>query len=272
MFLKIKIFLMGLLFLLSSSALAVELETLTDSTDKGLAIVQKSYAADSGYVDFFAELTIVQGTEKGKEKLRHIRFWSIENGAQGEQSRSVFTYPPDVKGMARLSHIHSDSPDDHWIFLPDDKRVKRVSPTNQLSYFMGTQFTFEDFRLYRAEQVDKYTYKYLGNETYAGMECYKIERFPTGKKFTNYSRHIMWIDTEAFRVLKVDFYDLDKQLLKTMTRSKFELYEGRFWCMHEMEMVNHQTGDETLVIWSNYRFNTGLKESDFTRESLKRLR
>jgi outer membrane lipoprotein-sorting protein len=224
-------------------------------------------------VDFFAELTLVQKTANGNDNLRHIRFWSLEKGSDGaEQNRSIFTYPPDVKGYARLTHLRDNSPDEHWVFVPGDNRVKRVSPTTQLSYFMGTQFTFEDFRLYRAEQVDRYTYKYLKNEMYGGMECYKIARFPTGKDFTNYSRHIMWIDTKEFRVLRVDFYDKNDALLKTMTRSKFELYEGRFWCMHEMEMVNHQTGEKTLVIWSNYQFGTGLKESDFTRESLKRLR
>jgi len=272
MFLKKLLLCASLLLWFSAAVSATELELSSDPVAKGLAIAQKSYETDSGFVDFFAELTIVQQNRSGKEKLRHIRFWSLENGPTGEQSRSVFTYPPDVKGMARLSHLHADSPDDHWVFMPDENRVKRISPKNQLIYFMGTQFTFEDFRLYRAEQVNKYSYKYLENVQYAGLDCFKIARFPTGKKFTNYSRHVMWVDTDEFRVLKVDFYDHQDQLLKTLTRSKFELYEGKFWCMHEMEMVNHQTREHTLVIWSNYQFGTGLKESDFTRESLKRLR
>lgn len=273
MFLKCQLLCVGFLLLFSGNVLAVDIDSITDPKAKGVAIAQKSFDTDSGFVDFFAELTLVQKTANGADNLRHIRFWSLENGEDGEeQNRSIFTYPPDVKGLARLTHYNSNSPDDHWVFLPGDNRVKRVSPKTQLSYFMGTQFTFEDFRLYRAEQVGKYNYEYLGSESYGGMECYKIARFPTGKDFTNYSRHEMWIDTAEFRVLKVDFYDLRGDLLKTMTRSKFELYEGRFWCMHEMEMLNHQTGEKTLVIWSNYKFGTGLKESDFTRESLKRLR
>ncbi len=273
MLLKNQILVVSLLVLLSSVAFASpELEAISDPAAKGLAIAQRSYETDSGFVDFFAELTIVQKNDNGKENLRHIRFWSLEGDGNGEQSRSIFTYPPDVKGMARLSHLHADSADDHWVFLPGDNRVKRVSPNNQLSYFMGTQFTFEDFRLYRAEQVEKYSYKYLGNEEYAGLDCFMVARFPTGMDFTNYSKHILWIDSKEFRVLKVDFYDKKEQLLKTMTRSKFKLYKGKFWCMHEMEMVNHQSGEKTLVIWSNYRFGLGLEEKDFTRESLKRLR
>ena len=272
MFLKWNVLLASIVLLFSSSAMATEIAAMTDPEAKGLAIARKSYEADSGFVDFFAELTLVQKDKAGNDNLRHIRFWSLENGPTGEQNRSIFTYPPDVKGMARLTYLHTDSPDDHWIYIPGENRVKRISPKNQLSYFMGTQFTFEDFQLYRAEPVGQYTFKYLDNEQYDGMDCYKIARYPRGKKFTNYSRYVLWIDTKVFRILKVDFYDHHDQLLKTLTRSQFGLYEGKFWCMHEMEMVNHQTGEETLVIWSNYRFDLGLKESDFTRESLKRLR
>ena len=260
------------LLLNSQGVQAALLADIKDPGAKGLAIAQKSYETDSGFVDFFAELTIIQVDKSGDEHMRHIRLWAIEGEEGNEQSRSVFTYPPDIKGMARLSHGHNKTPDDHWIYLPEEKRTKRISPSNQLSYFMGTQFTFEDLRLYRAEQVDKYSYNYLGNEKIDGLDCYKIERFPTGKKFTNYSRHIMWIDRQEFRVIKVEFYDLAKQLLKTLSRSKFKLYKGKFWCMHEMEMTNKQTGEKTVVVWQNYRFDTGLKKSDFTPASLRRQR
>ena len=37
-------------------------------------------------------------------------------------------------------------------------------------------------------------------------------------------------------------------------------------------MENHQTGKSTRLIWSDYRFQTGLTERDFDRNSLKRAR
>ena len=252
--------------------MAASLDEIRDPQEKGMAIAQRSYETDSGFGDFYAELTIVQGDTKGKEDLRHIRLWGLESEQDGDRSISVFVYPPDVKGMARLSHTHETRPDDHWVYGPENKRVRRVSPTSQLSYFMGTQFTFEDLRLYRAESLAKFSFEYLGDEPYAGMECFKVRRVPVRKKFTNYSSQIMWIDKEEFRVLKVEFYNLKNILAKTLTRSHFKLYEGKFWAMQQMEMKNNQTGEHTLVIWSNYRFGIGLNESNFTRESLKRLK
>jgi outer membrane lipoprotein-sorting protein len=251
---------------------AAVIDEISDPMEKGLAIARRSYETDSGFDDFFAELTIVQGDTKGKEELRHIRLWGLENAQDGDRSISVFVYPPDVKGMARLSHVHKDRPDDHWVYDPENKRVRRVSPTSQLSYFMGTQFTFEDLRLYRAESLDKYSFEYIGEGSFDGMACYRVRRLPVRKKFTNYAAQVMWIDKEEFRVVKVEFYNRKDVLVKTLTRSHFKLYKGKFWAMQQMEMTNNLTGEHTLVIWSNYQFGLGLDESDFSRESLKRLK
>jgi hypothetical protein len=39
-----------------------------------------------------------------------------------------------------------------------------------------------------------------------------------------------------------------------------------------MLMENHQTGKSTLLKWEDYNFKTGLTDSDFSRNSLKRAR
>jgi hypothetical protein len=37
-------------------------------------------------------------------------------------------------------------------------------------------------------------------------------------------------------------------------------------------MENHQTGKSTRLLQSNYKYNTGLSERDFDKNSLKRAR
>ena len=37
-------------------------------------------------------------------------------------------------------------------------------------------------------------------------------------------------------------------------------------------MVNHQTGKSTRLLWRDYRFQTGLTQADFDRNSLARVR
>jgi outer membrane lipoprotein-sorting protein len=238
---------------------------------KGTEIGAESYRRESGFIDFFAELTLVQKDKHNKDIYRHIRLWGLERESKGDKSISVFIYPPDVKGFARLTYTHTEKPDDHWLYIPEKKRVKRLSPSSQLSLFMGSQFSFEDLRLYRAEKVEKFTYRYLYDEIYEELDCYVVERF-SRKEYSNYSRQVIWFDKEEYRILKIDFYDKSNKLLKTLTKSEYELYEGRFWCMRQMKMVNHQNGEETLVLWNNYTFNLGLTENDFTQNSLKRFK
>jgi hypothetical protein len=37
-------------------------------------------------------------------------------------------------------------------------------------------------------------------------------------------------------------------------------------------MINHQNGKSTGLEFSNYKFRTGLKATDFNKNSLKRIR
>ncbi len=245
--------------------------TERERVEKGMQIATESYRRESGFVDFFAELTLIQENGEGKNIYRHIRLWGLEREDEGDKSISVFVDPPDVKGFARLTHSHSDRPDDHWLYIPEKRRVKRLSPMSQLSRFMGSQFSFEDLRLYRAEKVEKYNYRYLRDELYKGMNCFVVERF-SRKEYSNYSRQVIWVDKKEYRIFKIDFYNKQNQLLKTLTKSKYKLYEGRFWCMGEMKMANCLNGKTTLVLWNNYKFGLGLTESNFTRKSLKRIK
>ena len=80
-----------------------------------------------------------------------------------------------------------------------------------------------------------------------------------------------WIDKQDFKVLKVDYYDRRGDLLKTLEASDSDLYEGKFWRASTVRMVNHQTGKSTELIWSDWKFKTGLKDDDFTRTRLQQV-
>jgi outer membrane lipoprotein-sorting protein len=81
----------------------------------------------------------------------------------------------------------------------------------------------------------------------------------------------VWLDSEAYRLVKMDFYDRKKALLKTLSASDFQQFLGHYWRPGKMNMENHQTGKSTLLEWSNYQFKTGLSERDFRSQTLKRV-
>lgn len=253
------------LTLLVFTSVAVQAET---PQEKGLAIAIEADKRNTGWQDSAANMTMTLRNKRGEESIRHLRVKSLEVENDGDKSLTIFDEPKDVRGTALLTFSHKSEPDDQWLYLPALKRVKRIASKNKSGPFMGSEFAFEDLS---SQEVEKYSYNYLRDEACADMTCFVVERFPVDKN-SGYTRQIAWIDQTEYRVIKVEFYDRKKSLLKTLEASDFNPYLDQFWRPGKMTMQNHQTGKSTVLDWSNYVFKSGLDEGDFTKNSLKRAR
>jgi outer membrane lipoprotein-sorting protein len=255
------------------SALSLTLVTtasfaLTQAEQKGLDISIEAKNRDVGWQDSTADMTMFLRNKEGHESIREIKIKSLEIQNDGDKSLTIFNKPRDVKGTAFLSFSHPVEADEQWLFLPALKRVKRISSRNKSGPFMGSEFAFEDLSSF---EVEKYTYKFLAEEQLNGLKAFKVEQYPVDEN-SGYTRRVVWLDTVEYRTLKIDFYDRKNSLLKTLTFSDYKQYLAKHWRADVQEMVNHQNGKSTELLWSNYAFKTGLADSDFNRNSLKRAR
>ena len=237
--------------------------------EKGLAITQEADRRNTGFRDFTADMLMILRNRHGQESKRNLRIRTLEVEEDGDKSLTIFDNPRDVKGTAFLTYSHKVRDDDQWLYLPALKRVKRISSRNKSGSFMGSEFAYEDIS---SQEVEKYTYKWIRDEVYGGRECFVVERYPVDKKNSGYTKQAAWTDKSEYRVLKVDYYDRKDSLLKTLTTKGHKRYLNKFWRAHEMDMVNHQNGKSTKLIWSDYKFGAGLKDRDFDKNSLKRAR
>ena len=235
---------------------------------KGLAIAQEADRRDTGFQDWAAELQMILRNSHGEESRRDLRMRSLEVTGDGDKSLVIFDRPADVQGTALLTYTHKKGDDDQWLYLPALSRVKRISSNNKSGPFMGSEFAYEDFS---SQEVEKYTYKYLRDETLHEKPCFVVERYPVDPR-SGYTRQVVWIDQAEYRVWKVEFYDRKKQHLKTLVLEGYQQYEKKFWRADRLSMVNHQTNKSTDLAWSNYKFKNGFKESEFDQNSLKRAR
>ena len=235
----------------------------------GFEIAARADRSDRGFDDSEVELEMVLRNAAGKESRRTLKIVTLEivDETLGDKSMVIFDNPNDIKGTALLSHAKILDPDDQWLFLPALKRVKRISSTNKSGPFVGSEFAFEDFT---ALELNKYDYTWLREEEYAGLVTDVIERSPRYEN-SGYTRQVSWVDRDIFQVRKVEFYDRRGDLLKTLTLADYRNYDG-VWRSQRMEMVNHQTGKSTDLIYGEYRFGIGLEEDDFVKGRLARLR
>lgn len=251
------------LSLLSFNALAETAE------EKGLALAIAADKRDNGWQDSTANMQMVLLNRQGESSLREIRTLSLEVQGDGDKSLTVFDKPLDIRGTAFLTFSHTQGADDQWLYLPALKRVKRISSRNKSGPFMGSEFAYEDMS---SQEVDKYTYKYLRDEPCGdGLTCFVTERYPTDES-SGYTKQVGWVDQKEYRPIKIDFYDRKNSLLKTLTFSDYHQYLGKYWRAHTLEMLNHQNGKKSILTFSDYQFKTGLKDSDFNKSKLKRLR
>lgn len=236
--------------------------------ERGLAIAQEADLRDQGFSDSTANMKMTLRNRRGKESIRNVRVKNLEVQGDGDKSLSIFDEPADVKGTASLTWSHSNKPDEQWLYLPALKRVKRISSKNKSGPFMGSEFAFEDIG---SQEVDKYTYKYLRDEALDGNDTFVLERVPVDKN-SGYTKQVTWIEKERYIALRVDYYDRKNSLLKTLTAKDFKQYLEKHWRAGTLEMNNHQSGKSTTLVFENYQFKTGLDDSDFNKNSLKKLR
>ncbi|MEM9024106.1 MAG: outer membrane lipoprotein-sorting protein [Bacteroidota bacterium] len=235
--------------------------------DKGLDIAKAADKRDEGFVNTQVNLKMVLKNKYGQESTRTMTNKTLEVTGDGDKSVISFNSPKDVKGTSSMTYTHKVGPDDQWLYLPAVKRVKRISSNNKSGPFMGSEFAFEDLS---SQEVEKYTYKYLADETYEGQACFKVERDPVDPK-SGYTRQVVWYNKDNYRLEKIEFYDRKNAHLKTLTYHNYKLYLGKFWRAQEMQMVNHQSGKETKLIFENYTFKSdAISEDDFTQNSLRR--
>jgi outer membrane lipoprotein-sorting protein len=248
--------------------LSLDITAAETPEEKGLAIAIEADRRDTGWDNQLSDMEMILRNKQGEESKRTLTIKTLEIENDGDKSLTVFDNPRDVKGTAFLSYTHALEPDDQWLYLPALKRVKRISSANKSGPFVGSEFAYEDLS---SQEVEKYSYKWLRDETLNGKETFVIERYPA-YEYSGYTRQIVWIDKSIYQPLKVEYYDRKNALLKTLTISNYRQYIHKYWRPDSMLMVNHQTGKETLLNWKNYQFNNNLDERDFDLNTLKRSR
>jgi outer membrane lipoprotein-sorting protein len=235
---------------------------------RGLEIAMEADRRDTGFGDFKAAITMILRNQHGESSERRMQVRTLEQASDGDKSLIIFENPGAIKGTAFLSFTHKADDDDQWLYLPALKRVKRIASSTKSGPFMGSEFAYEDIS---SQEVEKYSYSYIGEESFDDRNHFVVERDPADPK-SGYSRQVAWIDTEQYRVWKVEYFDRGGALLKTLTVADYSLYLDKYWRAKRWQMVNHKTGKETDLLWDEYVFANGFEDKDFNRNSLARAR
>ena len=217
-----------------------------------------------------------------REKIS-VRKRIILHGKHGYDYKDLvmITYPEYTKGLAVLTWAYTDihKQNDIWLWLPSMKKVRKVSQSEEDDSFLGTEFTVEDvstrrygyetYQLLGEERFKGYTCRYNKKTYFAGTPCYKIKAVPKRKNWY-YAYRILWIDKKTGVDIFEEFYDKRGRKFKEIFHY-LDTPENGCWTSRIWEVYNYRTGHTDTIIISPARYNTGLKERDFSPRILERM-
>jgi outer membrane lipoprotein-sorting protein len=231
-------------------------------------IIEEAERRAAGFHDFTATLTMTLGEADGTEREREMRVLGLEVPGDGQRTLLIFDRPRDLLGTSILTVTHRNERSEQWLYLPALRRSRRIATSDQSDAFMGSQFTYEDMV---AQEFHRYTYQYLREEEIGRARAHVLERFPTDERSV-YGSQIIWLDIEAYLVLRIDYFDRSHELVKSLAIEEYQQYAGKHWRPNRMVMTEARSGKSTTLAWSAYAFENGLTEEDFDPRRLGRPR
>ena len=206
--------------------------------------------------------------KRGKTRERTILSYSKDYGPD-TKTLMYFQQPADVKGTGFLAWEYEDASkdDDRWLYMPALKKVRRISGSSKNDYFMGSDFTYDDMG---DRAVDEDTHQFLREESFEENLCWVVESIPKEDDYM-YSKVIYWIRQDAYIAAKIEYYDRQGKLMKTLTCPDVRQTRG-FWTIYQFKMDNFQEKHQTILEMEEIEYDTGIEDNMFRVSNLERGR
>src|SRR6185436_7489290 len=183
-----------------------------------------------------------------------------------------FQFPADIKGTSFLEIEHIDGDDELWIYLPALQKIRKLVSNNKKDSFLGSDFSYGDML---PPRVESYRHAILRSEKIDGEDCYVVQSVPRSDNVRDdrgYSKKITWLRKSNLLEAKVEYYDLQEQLLKVqwVRQPKLLEPEQNRWIAQAREMVNVQTGHKTKLTFDVTDTSAQISDSLFSTRTLQR--
>jgi hypothetical protein len=193
------------------------------------------------------------------------------SGGIADRTLVRFTYPNDIAGTSFLVWERPSGDDDRFLFLPALGRVRRISGAERQESFVGSDFTFEDIG---GRALEDYSYSLL--ETEAAWLASDKTRHPAWRLESRandsaaaFPRVVSLVRKDNFVVVEADIFNRRNERAKTYRVGRLDRVQG-IWTVFDMTMATEADRTRTELAVTSARYNTGLKEHDFSRRELER--
>jgi outer membrane lipoprotein-sorting protein len=194
------------------------------------------------------------------ERTLEMDYWSVNP----DKSFILITGPAKEQGTSTL-RIGSNM----WNYLPKVERVIKIPPSLMLQPWMGSDFTNDDL-VKESSLVNDYTHKIVGEVREGGDSCYQVLATPKPDAPVVWGKLILAIRKSDSLPRKEEFYDEKGELRKVLTYEDIREVGGRNYPMRWKMVSVTKPGHETVLVYSDLKFDLMIPDRVFTQRNMKR--
>jgi outer membrane lipoprotein-sorting protein len=208
-------------------------------------------------------------TEKNGSVRNRTIVMSSKSYPDGAEKRIIkFLEPADVKGTGLLIVDNKDTQDEMWIYLPALKKTRRLITSEKSKSFMSSEFSNADMA---SPSSSDFKSKHLTGSGEAKQ--WVIESVPvTPEKAEEYgfSRKISWLNSENFQLKKIELYNFNNQLFKTIEIKAVKTLPDGKYITTDMKAVNLLNNRSSEFRMDKINATAAISDSEFTLQNLER--
>jgi hypothetical protein len=226
-------------------------------------ILEKSRLSGAlGLVNARAEIKLVVDDGHGMVRERKMTASALQTGP--ETRRLVrFDEPADVRGVAFLVIEKEGQAPDRFLYLPAQKRVRRVSGKQGGQSFENTDFAYADLDL-AGGKGDQLTRD--ADAVVEGQNCWVVSAVPADSP---YGKVTTFVHQQTGVPLQVLFLDKEGKQVKRLKATRVKQVEGK-WYAFESVMETLAKGSKTTLTIASLDTKATLAADDYTEQALER--
>ncbi len=251
-----------LFFILAASILTIP-GTLhaTQDVNEIIDLANKAsyYAGDDGRADVKMTITDSQG------RVRNREFVILRRDVNEGKEQKFYVYfkkPSDVRKMVFMVHKNIGKDDDRWLYLPALDLVKRIAASDKRTSFVGSNFFYEDVSG-RSPLEDVHVL------TETTDSAFVINNTPKDTSSVEFSSYTVWIDKKTFMPMKAEYFNKEGRKYRVVEAVEVKDIQG-LPTVTKSKVQDLDSGGETVMEFSNIKYNIGLKDRTFTERYLRR--
>jgi len=242
------------------------LQASAQEPDAGQIMSRSRELSLIGSLSATINLLIVE--KSGAERNRTINM-TTKSYPDGLEKRFIrFVEPADVRGTTMLIVDNKNIMDEMWIYLPALKKTRRIVSSEKGRSFMSSEFSNADMT---SPNLADFTNRHTGASGVNNQ--WIIESIPVNEDKADeygYSRKITFISMDKYQIQKMEFYNADNELFKTITiKSIFPFGDGKYM-IRNMIASNLKTSRKSEILFTNISDRIKVDDSFFSLQNLER--